>query len=277
VPVSVPSGSWPAYIEAGWGGFAFHTENMSGGIAIYGLNWGVTLSPNTRLIIPDKISGKDVVTIANSAFLDESSITQVVISGSVETIGPWAFSGTSLYRIDFLPGSRLRTIDRGAFQNTQLKWISIPESVHDIGAGAFLGVHTLCSVYVKRPSFMGITRLGDHTVFPIPRPHNFMILVSDQASVMAYRTCPRWSVSPVANIRITTTERLSDLSEWSTPMSFSGGDWFVQYFVFSSHNRRIVEITSMGMPYCGILKRIYNPLRQFGRRAWRRREYGDYI
>ncbi len=129
------------------------------------------IGPGGDLIIPDKINGLPVTVIGLEAFVDCSSLTNVIIPGSVTTIqeramqhctslmtvgigdgvtiiDEYAFSGcTSLTRVT-MPNS-LAVIDQGAFSEcTSLTSINIPTSVTRIGNGTFAGCSSLTSITV---------------------------------------------------------------------------------------------------------------------------------
>ena len=75
--------------------------------------------------------------IDESAFSDCRSLTSIVIPGTAETIGAYAFSGCR--RLEAVQiGAGVKEIHRYAFQHCEsLKSIAIPESVETIGECAF--------------------------------------------------------------------------------------------------------------------------------------------
>ena len=103
---------------------------------ITGLKSGVTIP--TNLVIPSTYNGLDVTVIANNAFKNKSTITNVTIPNSVTTIGNFAFSGCAGLS-NLTIGNNVTTIGRGAFYNCSALTgkLTIPDSVITIGASAF--------------------------------------------------------------------------------------------------------------------------------------------
>ena len=89
-----------------------------------------------------------VTSVAESAFADSATLTDVAIPASVTSIGANAFYLCArLCSVTFAPGSALGTIGANAFSGcTRLTGIDIPASVTDIGEMAFFGCRRLCSV-----------------------------------------------------------------------------------------------------------------------------------
>jgi len=104
--------------------------------------------------------------------------------------------------------STLRYIGFGAFQNSGLTQITLPQSVLEIHSAAFLGNSNLQTVIVERvanPSEWqgGITRLIGTEHFALTHT-DLLIYVPTWACVAAYSSMPNWSTLAEAN-RITTT------------------------------------------------------------------------
>ena len=101
---------------------------------------GVTLqqvSDETyAVVIPNKIGGRTVKSIASYAFAEQKRISKFVIPKTVTTIGDHAFYNCQNLSKTTLP-SALTKIGSYAFYNTQLKSISIPKNVSSIGSYAF--------------------------------------------------------------------------------------------------------------------------------------------
>ncbi len=81
-------------------------------------------------------NGRKITLIADSAFCNKESITEVILPESIETIGAYAFENCSNLTIINLPEG-LKQIEYEAFYSTALKEIYIPDSVEDIGEYAF--------------------------------------------------------------------------------------------------------------------------------------------
>jgi hypothetical protein len=89
------------------------------------------------VVVPSQISGKPVIAISESAFLNCARITSVAISGSVTNIGAGAFNGCSgLTKVTLSEGTT--TIGHDAFTGCSgLKNVTIPGSVTFVGSFAF--------------------------------------------------------------------------------------------------------------------------------------------
>ncbi len=109
---------------------------------------GVSSSLSGDVVIPKKLGGYPVTSIARYAFRDCTSLTSVVIPDSVTSIGDDAFRDcTGLTSID-IPNS-VTSIGARTFSGcTGLTSITIPDSVTSIGLGAFYGCTGLTSITV---------------------------------------------------------------------------------------------------------------------------------
>ena len=77
--------------------------------------------------------------IENGAFIG-SSVQSIKIGKSIEAIGDHAFRDvSSLTEVTFHSESKIKSIGKGAFQNTGLKTIELPESLLSVESDAFLG------------------------------------------------------------------------------------------------------------------------------------------
>ena len=98
---------------------------------------GVEDSRQTKIVIPEKIEGKDVK-VAAEAFKGNTTIEEVEIQGSV-SVGDSAFEGcTNLESLTIQEGTE--SIGDNAFKDCEnLENVTIPESVTSVGADAFDG------------------------------------------------------------------------------------------------------------------------------------------
>lgn len=146
--------------------------------------------------IPDKLDGKMVVTIAQEAFMNKTSITAVAFPNTLKTIEPYAFAGclgmktltipnnivsigegafancTSLETLIFADGTALTEISSMTFINcSSLKKIVIPGEIKTIGMGAFSRCTALTELTIEdgvetigSQAFMDCTALETVTV-----------------------------------------------------------------------------------------------------------------
>ena len=85
------------------------------------------------LVIPSYIDSKEVVEIAQNAFLNKG-LTSVVLPATVSKIGNYAFSGNSLTSINLL---NVEEVGTEAFANNDLVSVNTGK-ISDISAGAFM-------------------------------------------------------------------------------------------------------------------------------------------
>jgi len=95
-------------------------------------------------IQPDQATGavdvpSDWTEIEWGAFQKCKTIISIRIPMEIVKISPFAFDYSNLEVVEFDAGSKLETIDDGAFTNTMIKNIIIPSSVISINAQAFFG------------------------------------------------------------------------------------------------------------------------------------------
>ena len=97
------------------------------------------------VVIPDKIDGLPVTSIAGYAF-NGTSVTKVTLPANMTALDGYAFYGASKLTTIVFP-SGLTSIGQYAFEFcTSLKSITIPNTVTYIGAGAFYGCTSLATV-----------------------------------------------------------------------------------------------------------------------------------
>ncbi len=110
---------------------------------------GIGTCTDTEILIPTTYNGLPVVSVEASAFLDNTSITSVVLPDGITSIGENAFNGCeSLTSVTFGKNSQLTSIGPGAFNYCHsLESITIPASVTSIGEWAFVECYRLVEVW----------------------------------------------------------------------------------------------------------------------------------
>jgi hypothetical protein len=100
------------------------------------------------MVIPESIDGYRIIELDANAFKNNTLITGAIVSGNVEAIDNYAFSGCSnLERIDFASG--LKSIKYGSFLNcAKLDNVILPDTVTSIGSYAFKGCTSLTSIEI---------------------------------------------------------------------------------------------------------------------------------
>ena len=117
--------------------------------------WGVKYSKDGRKLLkaPQELKGcysvkEGTRIICDDAFFKCSSLTSIVISNSVVSIGDNAFKGCNSLSNVVIPNS-VTTIEAGAFWDcSSLTSIVIPNSVVSIGGSAFSGCSSLTSTLI---------------------------------------------------------------------------------------------------------------------------------
>lgn len=112
---------------------------------------GIGTVTDNEIVIPSSYSGKPVVDIGYRAFENNVNITKVTLPNTIEKIGPGAFSGcTSLESIQ-LPNNDKLYIRVGAFENTGLKSLTIPDNISRVDSCI---INCLNLEYIKLPNSM---------------------------------------------------------------------------------------------------------------------------
>ncbi len=124
------------------GGEYSYITDRSGNVTIKRYNGN-----GTDIVIPSILDGHPVTAIGNTAFQNCNSLVSVVIPGSVETIGEYAFGYCkNLREVKMRDG--VVTIGMSAFENcTRLTEVTIPESVTMIDYYAFFCCNNLLTVF----------------------------------------------------------------------------------------------------------------------------------
>ena len=86
-------------------------------------------------IIPEEFNGLPVTEIAAGGFAGWESLYSIVIPGSVEKIGNYAFGMTGIF--DATIGEGTKYIDNLAFANSNVEVMYLPSTIEYIGEGAF--------------------------------------------------------------------------------------------------------------------------------------------
>ena len=126
--------------------------------------WGVKYSKDGRKLLkaPQELKGcysvkEGTRIICDDAFFKCSSLTSIVISNSVVSIGDNAFKGCNSLSNVVIPNS-VTTIEAGAFWDcSSLTSIVIPNSVVSIGGSAFSGCSSLTSTLIPN----SVVSIGD--------------------------------------------------------------------------------------------------------------------
>lgn len=121
-------------------GLSLHTYDGMGYIYTMGS------CTDTTVVIPETLDGVPVVGIESRAFWQNADIFEVIVPGSLQTMGNHAFAYSSISKAVFLPGAQ--EIGICAFYGCQkLDTVTIPESVRVIGEDAFYDCPLLSRIY----------------------------------------------------------------------------------------------------------------------------------
>ncbi len=96
-----------------------------------------------------------ILNIGSCSFEGCSTITKIDIPGSVQTIGTYAFAGTSIITANIPNG--VREIANSAFEGcSSLYTVSLPNTLESVGEAAFRGPNIMTSVFIPQ----SITEIG---------------------------------------------------------------------------------------------------------------------
>ncbi len=113
--------------------FEYKFKEELGGIEITEYN-----GKNEVIRIPAKIDGKNVTSIGEDAFVGCVGVTNVIIPNGVTTIGKSAFNNLELKSVT-IPDSVTKIGENAFIFCSRLTSVTLPDSVTEIGKDAFAG------------------------------------------------------------------------------------------------------------------------------------------
>lgn len=171
----VPAGKRETYQTRGWDIFDNIIEDGEGGnsgmvFSVDGNTYKidqddtvVLMSGDTKLsgeiLIPSQVEflGKNysIISIGESAFMENTNLTGVTIPFGVKTIGQSAFEGCTGLADVIIPSS-VETIEKGAFYGcSALTSVKIPDGVTEIPYGAFTATNLTCIIIPRNVTSIG--------------------------------------------------------------------------------------------------------------------------
>jgi len=96
--------------------------------------------------LPSTIGGYPVTAIANEAFYDCISLSNIILPNSIITIGDDAFSWCTKLTSIVIPANTTSIGDYAFWNCTELNSIALPASLQEIGNGAFEDCNQLCAL-----------------------------------------------------------------------------------------------------------------------------------
>jgi hypothetical protein len=149
-------------------------------------------------------------------FWFSATLTGVALPVSVESIGISCFSGCySIQCVDIAAGSRLRSIESGAFGSLRIAALVLPPSLEVIGKSAFSDCRQLHAL-----EFGGVSRLAEigpgafwlSAIGSVKMPRTVRVI-----GIAAFRDVA--ALTTVAFEDGTTCERIDDFAFWNTRIS----------------------------------------------------------
>jgi len=105
------------------------------------------------------VIGQGITEIGSSSFEGCSLVTSLTVSGTVKTIGDYAFAGVSITKLA-LPAS-VTSLGDSAFEGcASLKSVTLPDKLQTIGQSAFRAPNELTSIYIPE----GVTYIGANAI-----------------------------------------------------------------------------------------------------------------
>ncbi|MCR5307933.1 MAG: leucine-rich repeat domain-containing protein [bacterium] len=160
------------------------------------INLGNNAFAETDITSAD-LSALEITAISDSFFANCKSLSTVIISNKIRTIGPSAFLGTALTDISFLDvAENIEQIMDGAFEGCEFMTTAvIPETVSYVGVAAFKDCKALTSVtwspccnVMNDSTFNGCTAL---TTFEVPEHISRIgryVFTMDQAATITFKS-----------------------------------------------------------------------------------------
>lgn len=137
----------------------------SSSVEIAGYNGG-----KTEVVIPESVNGRKVVSIGNEAFMENQTITSVVVPDTVTTIGDSAFFACRSLSSINMP-KQLKKISKSAFGATSIQEFVAPDSLLEIGDVAFSDCENLKSVTLSKD----LQIIGNTAFFACPKMTKIII------------------------------------------------------------------------------------------------------
>lgn len=125
------------------------------------------------------------------AFQYCQNLKKIILSDKLETLGDSCFWGCSNLETIHLPAS-LKKIEPYAFWNTSIKEIDIPESVKEIGLGAFNQCQKLETVYIRSNELVETWFTDVYQAFS--NCSNLKTIYVPESLVEEYKTAQFWSL-----------------------------------------------------------------------------------
>lgn len=119
------------------------------------------------------------------------NLKKITLSDKLETLGDSCFWGCSNLETIHLPAS-LKKIEPYAFWNTSIKEIDIPESVKEIGLGAFNQCQKLETVYIRSNELVETWFTDVYQAFS--NCSNLKTIYVPESLVEEYKTAQFWSL-----------------------------------------------------------------------------------
>lgn len=152
----------------------FEFEEVEGGLSITAYN-----GSNEIVVIPEKIEGKNVVSIGEMAFANNEDLRAVKLGNNIEIIMNDVFANCFDLEI-VICGSGLKTIREYAFNYcTSLKNVELNEGLEEIGMLCFGKTDSLTELYV--PS--SVSKITDPFVSDMT---NVTIIAEEGSAAEAY-------------------------------------------------------------------------------------------
>jgi hypothetical protein len=148
----------------------FQVQRSGNGLTITGYS-----GRDTRVQIPQRISGMPVTAIGEAAF-SKRALVSVSIPDSVVSIGDWAFADNQISNVAF--GNRVAMIGKAAFMNNALTNIALPSGLTSVGDWAFAGNQLSNVVLGNMITLIGYAAFFDNSLTGITLPNSLVVIGS---------------------------------------------------------------------------------------------------